>query len=307
MTEVLGHPWLNDGAMFLEPKLVRNASLRPKKEAEIDMEVLGRCKKLGMDPKSVVQAVLSESFNSLAATYYILAYQNAFNVPSEPELAKPRIEESVEETSNELANLLLNAQRNNGVDGASKSVSSKSTLVKPKSVANSAVKVIKPKLGDSKGVSLQPGGKSSTSSGKNFASTIKEREPAKVSQEIQAAISNRNTRKTTLRIDESLYLENENIGLPLPRTIKLAFNCTCLSPMETETMFRKLCDFLDNNKIDWKFDGFMCIGKFQDIEFEIEVCKIPKLNSRGIRVKRVDGDIREYKKFVARVEGEMFQ
>ena len=130
-----------------------------------------------------------------------------------------------------------------------------------------------------------------------------------------ASLKSRKGHKATpIPIDESLYLpkEQDTIGpdvvagvMGMPRTIRFAFNCTATTPLAPDLLFEKLKNILDKNDVEWHHDGYLCECNWGDIKFEVEICKMPRLNSFGIRLKRILGDIWEYKKLCSKITSEI--
>lgn len=58
-----------------------------------------------------------------------------------------------------------------------------------------------------------------------------------------------------------------------------------------EELFQKLKSVLDKNEVEWFNEEYMFEGIWGDIKLEIEVCKLPRMDSFGIRLNRILGDI----------------
>ncbi|KAJ3057498.1 MAP microtubule affinity-regulating kinase 1 [Rhizophlyctis rosea] len=129
-------------------------------------------------------------------------------------------------------------------------------------------------------------------------------------------------RSRTIAIDESLYLSKE-LSPPdhsstasissstetktSPRTIRFAFNCSTTTTLPASTLFDRLRKALDRNGIDYNSEGFLCdceaIASSNgitppggNVRFEAEVCKLPGLKMCGLRLRRIGGDMWEYKR-----------
>ncbi|KAI8927498.1 hypothetical protein BC831DRAFT_452162 [Entophlyctis helioformis] len=123
-------------------------------------------------------------------------------------------------------------------------------------------------------------------------------------------------KNTPIQIDDTLYLTKEQEGsdsgepytagpMGNPRTIRFAFNCTATTTLPPETLFEKLRTVLDHNDAEWRHEGYLCECEWGDIKFEVEVCKLPRVRSFGIRLKRLSGDIWEYKKLCSKLVNDL--
>ncbi len=70
-------------------------------------------------------------------------------------------------------------------------------------------------------------------------------------------------------------------------------------------LFERLSNILDKNDVVWHNDSFLCACEWGDIKFEVEICKLPRLQSFGIRLKRNSGDIWEFKKLSTKITQEL--
>jgi hypothetical protein len=109
--------------------------------------------------------------------------------------------------------------------------------------------------------------------------------------------------------DETLYipLYEDTVSLfkpgkmGMPKIIKQPFNCSAVINSPPEIVFKTVTDLLVKNEVEWVNDGYVCEGIWGDIKFEIEVCKIPKQDVFGIRMKRISGDTWQFKTIAAKI------
>jgi MAP/microtubule affinity-regulating kinase len=91
------------------------------------------------------------------------------------------------------------------------------------------------------------------------------------------------------------------------RTVRFAFNMSTTSTQPPAVIMARVTQALTEENVTFNLEGYLFTCSFKtdkserDIEFELEVCKIPRLALHGIRMKRVKGDIWEYKKLCTRL------
>ncbi|TPX70577.1 hypothetical protein SpCBS45565_g01610 [Spizellomyces sp. 'palustris'] len=112
----------------------------------------------------------------------------------------------------------------------------------------------------------------------------------------------------TIAIDESLYLSKDlddpdptPSSSDQPRTIRFAFNCYTTTSLPPPVLFKRLLDTLTRTGIDCVAEGYLCACEIGQIRFEAEVCKLPRLRMYGLRLKRVCGDMWEYKRVCQKI------
>ena len=97
----------------------------------------------------------------------------------------------------------------------------------------------------------------------------------------------------------SAILQDEEIesleAAVVPRTYKFTFGPGTTSEKEPETISRILLGVLKDMTVKVKPTGFKFSCKLEDLEFEIEICKIPRLSLFGLRMARLSGDSWIYK------------
>lgn len=99
------------------------------------------------------------------------------------------------------------------------------------------------------------------------------------------------------------------------RTARFAFNCSTTSSRPPEEIWQVIKDTLDENNILYTVKAYSFECRYlggaahadrrtedsagaDEVRFELEICKLPRLVLYGIQVKRLSGDIWEYKRLV---------
>lgn len=80
-----------------------------------------------------------------------------------------------------------------------------------------------------------------------------------------------------------------------PRTLRFSFSLGTTSTMAPELIMGEVTRVLKDAKVKFDVSGFTASCRLNDLEFEIEVCKIPRLSVSGLRFKRLAGDAFAYK------------
>jgi MAP/microtubule affinity-regulating kinase len=86
-----------------------------------------------------------------------------------------------------------------------------------------------------------------------------------------------------------------------PRTARFAFSASTTSSKEPKVVFENVIKALKEHEVAYTINGLMAICKMNDIEFEIEVCKLPNLDMVGLKCKRIHGGAWEYKEALSTV------
>ena len=87
-----------------------------------------------------------------------------------------------------------------------------------------------------------------------------------------------------------------------PRTLRFSFSCSTTSDMPAKEMLKKLKVALDDQKIAYEENKFLLLCKGQnELKFEMEICKLPRLSLNGLRIKRTHGNSWEYKNTCSKI------
>ena len=80
-----------------------------------------------------------------------------------------------------------------------------------------------------------------------------------------------------------------------PRTARFTFSLNTTSTKDADQVYAEVGRVLKETGVSYTSNGLTAICKFEGIEFEVEVCRLPNLNVNALRFKRLAGNSWEYK------------
>lgn len=95
-------------------------------------------------------------------------------------------------------------------------------------------------------------------------------------------------------------------GKPI-RTARFAFTMSMTSAENPDSILSEIQSALTANKVNYTIHSYLLMCEHQPadesrlIKFEVEICKIPRLSVYGIRLKRMGGDVWEYKRLATQL------
>lgn len=92
---------------------------------------------------------------------------------------------------------------------------------------------------------------------------------------------------------------------PEPRSLRFTFSVSTTSTKEPDALMSEITRALTDANVPYEVNGFLIIGTSQDVEFEIEVCKLPRLSMNGLRFKRMAGNSWAYKELCTELISKM--
>ncbi|KAJ3326263.1 hypothetical protein HDV06_000139 [Boothiomyces sp. JEL0866] len=316
------HIWLTESSSFLDPMGSEYKSFRPRSEDQIDQKILDLMfEKMAIDKKQTIQSLLQGKFNQIAGTYYLLAYQRLIGVKNNIVEVAPQLIPSAANTnkggdiSDELARVLFQVERNRTVEDKKPAQKETKALVDFKHKGrHSAVKeganvklekldtpgtpIMLPQIADS--VKYTNSKSLGMANLKNALPQLPQKDSFSVPKYGMA-----HKPQKSIPVDDSLYSDDGPDQNSEVRTIRFAFNCVCSSVKSPKSLFEILTEILDKNDIIWFHDKYICDCEWGDIKFEVEVCKLPRMESYGFRFKRNSGDIWEFKKISSKISQEL--
>ncbi|KAJ3107629.1 MAP/microtubule affinity-regulating kinase 3 [Phlyctochytrium planicorne] len=105
------------------------------------------------------------------------------------------------------------------------------------------------------------------------------------------------------RIKTAAKMKNQKAE---PRTLRFTFSVSTTSSKEPDFILSEITRVL-NDIPDLQYDvqAFICTCVLDDLEFEIEVCKLPRLSVNGLRFKRLAGNSWNYKNLLTDIISKM--
>lgn len=97
-----------------------------------------------------------------------------------------------------------------------------------------------------------------------------------------------------------------------PRSLRFTWSMKTTSAMDPNDMMREIRKVLDNNSCDYeqreKFLLFCVHGDGHAdnlVQWEMEVCKLPRLSLNGVRFKRISGTSIAFKNIASKIANEL--
>ncbi|KAJ3272986.1 Map microtubule affinity-regulating kinase [Terramyces sp. JEL0728] len=319
-TQLSDHIWLTESSSFLDPMGPEYRSFRPRNEDQIDQKIVDLMfEKMALDKKSTIQSVLQGKYNQIAGTYYLLAYQRLLGLKNNIVEVAPQLIPSNANSgpkgvdiSDELARVLFQVERNRVVEDKKPGFKETKAQIDSKHKSRQS--------GEKEGGALRLESPTSPINLPQIADSVKYANnkvlgmanlknalpqlPPKDSFSVPK-YGMVNKPQKSIPVDDSLYSDEGIDQNKEVRTIRFAFNCVCSSVKSPKSLFEILTEILDKNDIIWFHDKYICDCEWGDIKFEVEVCKLPRMESYGFRFKRNSGDIWEFKKISSKISQEL--
>ncbi|KAJ3091008.1 Map microtubule affinity-regulating kinase [Quaeritorhiza haematococci] len=90
-----------------------------------------------------------------------------------------------------------------------------------------------------------------------------------------------------------------------PRALRFTFSISTTSTKEPEVLLNEVIRVLHESNVRFELAGFIATCVAEDVVFEIEVCKLPRLSVNGIRFKRMSGNSWTYKNLLTELISKM--
>lgn len=87
-----------------------------------------------------------------------------------------------------------------------------------------------------------------------------------------------------------------------PRSLRFTFSMSSTSDRPADDIMAEIRHVLTTNKIEFQQqDSYLVVCRAESVHFEIEVCKLPRLNMHGVRHKRIGGQSLGYKNICSKI------
>ncbi|KAI8811424.1 kinase-like domain-containing protein [Cladochytrium replicatum] len=91
-----------------------------------------------------------------------------------------------------------------------------------------------------------------------------------------------------------------------PRSLRFTFSVSTTSTKYPEVIMAEICRVLTDADVKYELTGFVAVCQGPEgVEFEIEVCKLPRLSMNGLRFKRMAGNSWGYKNLLTELISKM--
>ena len=97
-----------------------------------------------------------------------------------------------------------------------------------------------------------------------------------------------------------------------PRSLRFTWSMKTTSNMDPHAMVDEICRVLDHNSIAYeKRERFLVLCTHGEgdgghlVQWEMEVCKLPRLSLNGVRFKRISGNTMAFKTIATKVSDEL--
>lgn len=120
-----------------------------------------------------------------------------------------------------------------------------------------------------------------------------DRPTSAAASQLSSAVS---TSGSQLSLAERLKIKFRKEGQKAePRVLRFTFSVSTTSTKEPEAILSEVLRVLTEAGVKFDVNGFIANCSYQSIDFEMEVCKLPRLAVNGLRFKRMSGDSWAYK------------
>jgi MAP/microtubule affinity-regulating kinase len=345
--EVMKDKWYNEGYENEPVQVI--STVPPVISADIHNSVLDELDDLGLEREMVLNSLNEGIYDSLTATYYLVADRRANNpnAPRTTPLSSPT-KAALQSKISKATDLECLEEDENG-DAKSQPKREKAATTTPKPVtptkeakenapATSPAKVV---TGGRRRATVNTAPTNFTPEIKPIEKEDEELPPTKSGRILSASrtkatqiaaelkdlaqpqqtlpqapteappalppIGGSRQRAQTMAVerkvdeDEPIPIDKlkAHLSSDAPRTARFSFSVSTTSTKLPTEVFDIVCKTLKNGSVQYTTKGLFATCKLNEIEFEIEVCKLPNLEVVGLRCKRLAGGAWDYKEVLS--------
>ena len=107
----------------------------------------------------------------------------------------------------------------------------------------------------------------------------------------------------------NMHLEDDHVK---PRSLRFTWNMKTTSSMEPMDIMHEIMRVLELNQCDFdQKEKFLLLVNNHDresghfVQFEMEICKLPRLSLNGVRFKRISGNTMAFKSVASKIADEL--
>eukprot|EP01137_Pigoraptor_chileana_P016733 Opistho-2@6102 len=335
MEQLKADKWLNEG--YSRP--ISDAEVDALDDPSDREELLLKLEKIGIDRSAVVNSLNQNLYDHVGATYYMLSHQRAKarrkTLPSEdPDLdvegdgeasTSQQPQQQQQDAAEERQKHQRRATTSGVQEGAAATVAatpatataqraSQSSAATPGTAGSASASG--PAHGHGHAQHGQAGDHHEASdSGRKRAHTVvadvgvAQRQPvAPIPQDSGEPSTPEPKRQSVMSAIRSKFTRNKSstTDKPEPRSLRFTFSVSTTSAKPAEAILEEMKRVLNEGRIHWEQkEPFLLACIAEELHFEMEVCKLPRLAMNGLRLKRNSGNSWAYKQICSDLIGKM--
>lgn len=339
--QMLQEKWYTEGCEN-EPPQVINPSQNQAMTAEQQKSILDELEELGLERDAVLKSINEGTYDSLSATYYLVADRRANGLPATTPTKTAAVKPVAAAKNSSKVNVLdvLNEDADPEAPAPARKPTKKEDIQamsapceKPKTASHAQpARVVS---GRRRAATIDSNNKSGQESGSVSVppplQKIKPTVPPEFTTTTAAAASmdqkapgdqpaplppittapSGRARAHTVAVDKTD--DDQDTPIPIdqfrlhlqspvePRTARFTFSVSTTSNKDAAAVFGIVKAALVKGGATVTTDGMVATAGLHDLEFEIEVCRLPNLQVVGLRCKRLMGDAWAYKEALSAI------
>lgn len=292
MDELKQDKWLTEG---YEGKSLETAEVLLAQSPEEQDAIYNEIEKIGINRTMAQKSVNNEFYDHMAATYYLIAHQRTRKRAEEQKGEKEKQETRTEEAKAPLP-----------PPPAEKAPSAPipaKDLPPPPPEGNAKKAEKTPEKAEQQ---RQAQARPTSSGSKRTSFTTDGRKSPAVSEGSTATEDGKGTKGGIRNKIRNTFRARSKSKSGEPRSLVFHFSVSCESFKSPQEMLAEIKKALDEREISYEQkDAYLLVCVCDDVNFEIEVCRLPRLEKNGVRMKRNSGNSWAYKSLVSELIGVM--